>query len=359
VDRIVKLHGCKRQLLCQDLAMTLSLRAKWSVVSITCLAAAALSIGVGQAATQPSRPDSVAADTTAQLFATVTGTDPGVFGTSLEGAAFDSQGRLYFVDTTAPDGQPKLMSLDLNTRQVTDLYTDKGSMLNCIGFGPDGTMYLCDLKGQRVVRYDPATGHVTTVLASVDHHPIVPDDLTIDKAGDMYVADYQGTPTAPTGRIVLRTPDGKSSVALAGLAHPNGIVFTPDQSALWIDRDLSGTLDHVGYQLSSPASTTPVATLHTASYLDLGSNAYTDSLTVDGAGNVYMAVYGGAEVLEFNPEGIQIGQVHFPSSAPNVTHVAIQPGTQHAYATASGPGGGYIYTFQALAPAPANQYNGG
>lgn len=72
-----------------------------------------------------------------------------------------------------------------------------------------------------------------------------------------------------------------------------------------------------------------------------------------------MAVYGGAEVLEFNPEGIQVGRVVFPSSAPRVTHVAIKPGTRQAFVTASGPGGGYIYTFQALAAAPAGLPNGG
>jgi lactonase len=332
--------------------MGLSLRSKWFVVAVGCLVTGVALAGVSQAA-------GGSGQTTAQLFAKVAGTDPGVFGTDLEGAAFDSAGRFYFVDTTAPDGQPKLMSLDLATRQVTGLYTDQGSMLNCIGFGPHGTMYLCDLKGQRVASYDPGTKRLTTVLTSVDHRRIVPDDLTIDKSGDMYVADYQGTPTAPTGRIVARTPDGKASVALAGLAHPNGIVFTPDQTALWIDRDLSGTLDHVGYQLSSPASTTVVPTLHTASYLSLGSDAYTDSLTVDGAGNVYLAVYGGAEMLEFNPQGVRIGRVTFPGSVPNVTHVAIQPGTRNAFVTASGPSGGYIYTFHALAAAPANQYNGG
>jgi lactonase len=63
--------------------------------------------------------------------------------------------------------------------------------------------------------------------------------------------------------------------------------------------------------------------------------------------------------LEFNADGIEIGRVVFPGSAPRVTHVAIQPGTRNAYATASGPDGGCIYTFQALAPAPANTPNGG
>ncbi|HEU5356868.1 MAG TPA: SMP-30/gluconolactonase/LRE family protein [Actinocrinis sp.] len=343
--------------------MNRSLRTRLVVVGVTCVAAASLGAGIGSAASRSAQASGGAgADpdvTYASLFATVAPPDPGVFGTSLEGAAFDGQGRFYFVDTTAPAGQPKLMSLDLTSRAVTDLYTDSSSMLNCIGFGPTGTMYLCDLNGQRIVSYDAGTQKLSNVLTKVRNTPFVPDDIALTPTGDMYIADYQGTPTAPTGRILVRSADGTTKVALTGLSHPNGIVFSADYSGLWIDRDLSGTLDHVGYQYSSPASKTVTATLHTASYLSLGANAYTDSLTVDGAGNIYMGVYGAGEVLEFNPDGVQIGRVVFPSSVPRVTHVAIQPGTRDAYVTASGPGGGYIYTFQALAAAPAGMPNGG
>lgn len=336
-----------------------TLRAKWSAVAISCVMAGTLWIGVSQAETGPVQPGGGSAETTARLFATVAGPDPGAFGTSLEGAAFDSAGHFYFVDTTAPAGQPKLMSLDLGTRKVSDLYTDASSMLNCVGFGPDGTMYLCDIKGGRVVSLDPSTHKLTDVLTEAGGSPIVPDDLAFDKAGDMFVADYQGTPTTPTGRILIRPAGGSFEVGFSGLAHPNGIVFAADQSGLWIDQDLSGTLDRIAQQVNSPASTTLTTTLHTAAYLSLGTNAYTDSLTVDGKGNLYMAVYGGAEVLEFNSDGVQVGRVVLPKSAPNVTHVAIQPGTRRAFVTASGPGGGYIYSFQALAAAPAGEPNGG
>jgi len=323
-----------------------------------------LAAGAGTAASQPAQAPGAGAGGAnvayAHLFATVAPPDPGVFGTSLEGAAFDGQGSFYFVDTTAPAGHPKLMSLDLKSRKVSTLYTDASSMLNCIGFAPHGVMYLCDLSGRRVVSYDPATRQLSDVLTEVGGTSFVPDDIALDGAGDMFIADYQGTPTEPTGRILVRYANGATDIPVkGGLSHPNGIAFTADQSALWIDQDLSGTLDHVAQQFSSPASTTLVPTVHTASYLSLGANAYTDSLTVDGAGNIYMGVYGASEVLEFNPDGIQIGRVVFPSSVPRVTHVAIQPGTRNAFATASGPGGGYIYTFQALAPAPANTPNGG
>ncbi|HLI36447.1 MAG TPA: SMP-30/gluconolactonase/LRE family protein [Streptosporangiaceae bacterium] len=296
---------------------------------------------------------------TARLFAKVAGPDPGPFGTNLEGASFDRQGGFYFVNTTAPPGQPKIMTLNLATRKVTSLYTDASSQLNCLVFGPSGTMFLCDLKAGRVARFNPSSQSLSTVLDRVGGSPLVPDDLAIDQAGDMYIADYRGTPAAPTGRIVLRQANGTASVVVTGLAHPNGVVFTPNEHALWVTEDLPAKLDQVADQLSSPAATAPAPTVHTAAYLSLGADAYADSLTTDGQGNVYMAVYGGHEVLMFSPAGIQIGRVELPASASRVTHVAIKPGTRDAFVTASGPGGGYIYTFTALAPAPAGSSNGG
>jgi lactonase len=340
--------------------MSFSRRTKYVIVGVSCLAAVSAWAGVGRAAPPDPAPGATAnAANTAKLFAKVAGADPGIFGTNLEGAAFDSRGHFYFVNTTAPGKQPKLMSLNLTTRKLTTLYSRPGSMLNCIGFAPNGDMYLCDLKGKRIVRYDPATKQLINVLTSVNGTSFIPDDITIDRSGNMYISDYQGTPTDPAGRILLRPAKGNAQVLLTGVAHPNGIVLNPQQTALWIDQDLSGTLDHVAEQPSSPAATTPTVTLHHAAYLSLGTNAYTDSLTIDGRGNIYMAVYGAREVLEFNPDGTQIGRVTFPAYAPKVTHVAIEPGTRHAFATASGPHGGYIFTFQALAPAPAGLPNGG
>jgi lactonase len=333
-------------------------------VAATALIAASATgeaLATSTSSAKASRPDAVAnpSVTTATLVAKVAGVQPGVFGTNLEGAAFDGDGTFYFVDTTAAPGQAKLATLNLATHKVTTLYTDRtGTMLNCIGFAPHHVMYLCDLRG-RVVRFDQRTHKLVTVVTRVAGRTVIPDDLTIDKDGDLYIADYQGTPTAPTGRIVLRTASGALSVVVTGLAHPNGLVLTPRQDGVWVDEDLAGRLDHVGPGYSSPASRTVQITVHTAAYLSLGAADYADSLTVDGAGNLYLAVYGGSEVLEFDPNGVPVGRVVIPGDAPHVTHVAIQPGTRHAYVTASGPHGGYVYTFTALAAAPARTPNGG
>ena len=333
------------------------------IIALLAAVAAVTSVSAsGEAlATSGSALASDPSQTTATLVAKVADPQPGPFGASLEGPAFDGKGTFYFVDTTAATGQPMLMTMDLATDQVSTLYKNapgQNTMLNCIGFAPDGVMYLCDLRG-RIATFNPATQQLKTVLDRVGGQPVVPDDLTIAPNGDMYIADYKGTPAAPTGRVLLRPATGKPSVAAGGLAHPNGIVLTGKLDGVWVDEDLAGRLDHIGPGFSSPASTTLENVVHTVAYLGLGASDFTDSLTIDGAGNIYMAVYGGSEVLEFDPNGVQIGRVVVPGDAPNVTHVAIQPGTQNAYVTASGKDGGYIYRFTALAAAPAGAPNGG
>ncbi|MBS1881672.1 MAG: SMP-30/gluconolactonase/LRE family protein [Actinobacteria bacterium] len=279
--------------------------------------------------------------------AKVAGADPPSafsYGTNLEGAAFDAHGDLYFVDTTAPAGQPKILRLNVATKKLTDLYTDRTSAFTGLAFSPKGGIYLCDLGGGRVVRYHPASHSVSPVpVRGVG--AIAPDDLAFDRAGDMYITDYQGTPNSPTGRVIRRAPNGSAGVLLNGLAEPNGIALTPDESALWLSEDLANRVDYV----SLSAFGTGAAVLHVAQYLDIGAAAYADSITVDQEGNAYEAIWNAGEVLIYSPAGMVIGKVSLPKSAPWTTHVAIKPGTRQAYVTTAGPGGGYVYRFKALA----------
>jgi len=283
----------------------------------------------------------------ARLVAKVAAADPPSafsYGTNLEGATFDPQGRLDFVDTTAPPGQPKILRLNLETKKVTTLYSDDSSAFTCLAFDSENRMFLCDLGGGRIVRYHPQSHSLSKVPVHVPG-AIAPDDLAFDRADDMFITDYQGTPNEPTGRVIRRAPSGASSVLLDGLAEPNGIALTPDESAFWLSEDLANRVDYV----SLSAFGTGTAILHVAQYLDIGAAAYADSITVDRAGNAYEAIWNAGEVLVYNPGGMIFGKVTLPKSAPWATHVAIKPGTRQAYVTTAGPGGGYIYRFKSLA----------
>ena len=295
---------------------------------------------------------------TAHFFAKVAKADPPSvysYGTNLEGASFDRRGNFYFVNTTAQSGEPKIMRLSLRTKKVSSLFTNAASAFTCVVFAPSGAIYVCDLGTGTVYKFNEAQRSLSPVLKDVDGTGVAPDDLAIAPDGTLDVTDYQGTPTNPVGRVISVRPNGAVKVVVSGLAEPNGIAFAAGGKALWLSEDLMNRLDLLA--LSPFGAPTPA--LHVAQYLPLGAYQYADSITTDGAGHAYEAIWNGAEVLIYNADGRTIGRVVLPQRARWVTHVAIKPGTRRGFITTAGPGGGYIYTFRALAAATPDQPNGG
>lgn len=129
-------------------------------------------------------------------------------GTRMNDAACDPQGR-FWAGTLAHDqhrGGGALYRLDRNGR--TELMLDDLTISNGLGWSPDGaTMYLAD-SGPGVIhayRFDPEPGTVSEhrVLVDVPSDVGSPDGLTVDAAGDLWVAIYGG------GRVQRYSPDGE------------------------------------------------------------------------------------------------------------------------------------------------------
>ncbi|MCX6007519.1 MAG: SMP-30/gluconolactonase/LRE family protein, partial [Chloroflexi bacterium] len=78
-----------------------------------------------------------------------------------------------------------------------------------------------------------------------------------------------------------------------------------------------------------------------------------DSNAVDSDGNIYQAMSGGGRVIIVSPQGKALAQVILPPEYADkfkgTTNVTFQPGTDQAFLTASGDGGGAIFTFKAPA----------
>ncbi|CAM5519924.1 SMP-30/gluconolactonase/LRE family protein [Streptomyces hirsutus] len=104
-----------------------------------------------------------------------------------------------------------------------------------------------------------------------------------------------------------------------------------------------------------------VTARHTAIRVD-GGIAQTDSIAVDADGNLYQALHGRPAMVVYDRHGERLATVEVPARAAegleSATNVAITPGGTKAYMTVSGPAGGYLYTFDALAKG-TRQSNGG
>jgi sugar lactone lactonase YvrE len=128
-------------------------------------------------------------------------------GTRMNDGACDPQGR-FWAGTLADDhhsGGGALYRLD-RTGQ-TELMLDGMTISNGLGWSPDGrTMYVVD-SGPRLIHafaFDPDRGTISDgrILVTVAEDVGAPDGMTVDAAGDLWVAIYGG------GQVHRYSPDG-------------------------------------------------------------------------------------------------------------------------------------------------------
>ncbi|MFK4600132.1 SMP-30/gluconolactonase/LRE family protein [Streptomyces pristinaespiralis] len=280
--------------------------------------------------------------------------------TLLEGPVFDRDGNLLVVDVTAPPGEPKVLRVDVRKKTSRQVHTDARGAYTSAQFSPyDGRIYLTDFSHGDIVSLAPDGSDPQTFFSGeVDGARMNADDLAFDRDGDLYISDSRGMSEGEAkGRVVRIDRDGKNATVLAdGLAAPNGISFDADCRGLWVSEL---TQNRVSYLLLDGKG--GVASRHTAIRVD-GGVAQTDSIAVDADGNLYQALHGRPAMVVYDRNGERLATVEIPARAAegleSATNVAITPGGTKAYMTVSGPAGGYLYTFDALAEG-IRQSNGG
>jgi gluconolactonase len=220
-----------------------------------------------------------------------------------EGVAANSAGEVYFQDIPTS----KTYKIGLNGKLVT-LNVD-AKKASGTSFGADGKRYTAAGGTKQILSYDK--NEKETVVAD----SIAGNDLAVANNGNIYVTSPDGT-TKPS-KIYLIKPNGEKLVVDEGLKFANGLIFSPDQTQLYITESASHWV--WVYKIKPDgglAFKQRYGWLHAS---DLDDNAWSDGIKCDTAGRVFVATKIGIQIMD------QLGRVNailpIPASKGQVSNL--------------------------------------
>ena len=215
------------------------------------------------------------------------------FGFTSAGAA-TGEGQLYVFD---PAGRLlRSVSIANSTPHLLGL-----------AFHPNGALLVLDFGGQQVLRVDPRTG-ASEVFMTVPAGPMAGlNDLTFDKAGNVYVSDsFRGAiwKTGPSGgeavewvQDPLLLPNPPNGVPPFGA---NGLRFDAGEKHLFVANTAYDTVLQVPVLPDGSAGAPSVFT---------NSVNGADGLLIDSAGNLWVCANQGDEIVIVDGTGKGIGKL--------------------------------------------------
>jgi sugar lactone lactonase YvrE len=140
--------------------------------------------------------------------------------------------RLWFADW----GAQEVVALDLDGASEVMVRVRFPSFPMCIDWLPDGRLLIVSARdGQLLSRESDGSlvTHADLSALSEKGHPW--NEIVVDGRGNAYINnqgfEFPGGEFAP-GTVALLTPDGSARQVADGIAFPNGMAVTPDNSTL-------------------------------------------------------------------------------------------------------------------------------
>jgi len=197
---------------------------------------------------------------------------------------------MFFTDP--PNNRIHKIGLD---GKVT-VFAENTNGANGMMFGPDGRLYTGATRSKQMVAYD-AAGKPEVLAENV-----AVNDLAINVKGDLYFSDTAAK------KIWLLPKGGSPRVVDEGIDSPNGVLFSPDQTLLYVS-DYVGQLSWV-FQVQADGSLAHKQRYFYVHMPDAATRSSSDGMAVDTDGRVYIATALGVQVFD------QIGKCHAIIPAP-------------------------------------------
>lgn len=153
-----------------------------------------------------------------------------------------------------------------------------------LGWLPDGRMLIVSSLDGRLLRREPDGSLVTHADLTGLAAGYAWSDMVVDGRGNAYLGnlgfDFPGGEFAP-GTLALVTPDGTARQVADGIAFPNGVAVTPDNSTLILAESYGNRLTAFDIAADGGLSNRRV-------WADL-AGAYPDGICLDAEGTVWYA----------------------------------------------------------------------
>ncbi len=220
--------------------------------------------------------------------------------TLLTGLAFGESprwhdGRLWFADW----GAQEIIAVNLEGKSEVIVKVSFPSFPMCFDWLPDGHLLLVSSRNGLLLRMESGgelLTHADLSRLSEKGHPW--NEIVIDGRGNAYINnqgfDFPGGQFAP-GTIALLTPDGTTRQVADGIAFPNGMAVTPDNSTLLVAESYGNQLTAFDIAASGSLS-------HRRVWAETGTD-HPDGICLDGEGALWYADVGSKHCVRVREGG--------------------------------------------------------
>lgn len=207
-----------------------------------------------------------------------------------EGPAVNPQGEVFFSDI------PNNRIHRIGTNGTVTVFASDTGGVNGLMFGPDGRLYAAAGGAKQVKAYAP-DGTATVITSGIEGN-----DLCVAANGNLYVTEPNQK------RVWLVTPSGEKRIVDEGIAFPNGVRLSPDQSLLYV-ADTRGRFVW-SFQVQDDGSLAYKQRYYHLHLVDGSTQSGADGMTLDRDGRLYVATELGVQFCD------QAGRVNGILSKP-------------------------------------------